>query len=78
MFDIANINRIEKNTCIILIDTYISNIWIARKMELTPTVAIRLIRHKIMYNKCINMYRLKNRLNLVFTDNYKELEYGHM
>ena len=78
MFDVPNIERTAKNTCIVLVATYVTNIWIARKLELTPSAAIRLIKGKIIYNKSINSHRLRNRFNLVFSDIYKDLEYGTM
>ena len=78
MFNLPNINRIEKNTCIILLATYITNIWISRKLGLTPTAAIRLIKSKIMYNKFINLHRLKDKFGTFFTDTYQNLEYGNM
>ena len=76
MFDVPNIERTAKNTCIVLVATYVTNIWIARKLELTPSAAIRLIKGKIIYNKSINSHRLRTRFNLVFSDIYKDSEYG--
>ena len=58
MFDISYTERIKKNTCIVLVATYVTYIWIARKAELTPFAAIRLMESKIMYNKSINLRRL--------------------
>ena len=78
MFDIPNIERTAKNTCIVLVATYVTNIWIARKLELTPSAAIRLIKGKIIYNKSINSHRLRNRFHLFLSEAYKELEHGTM
>ena len=78
MFDIENVNIKENNTCIILVATYIYNMWMARKTELTPMTAIKLIKNKILYNKCIIKYSLKNNFKLVFTDSYQKLKYGNM
>ena len=77
MFDISNIERIEINTCQILVATYITNIRIARKVELTPIAAIKLIKSKIMYNKYINLHRIRTKFNSVFTNCYKNMEYGN-
>ena len=78
MFDVSNIGITVKNTCIILVATYITNVWIARKAELSPAAAIKLIKSKILYNKCINSYRLKDKFNLVFTENYRTLKAANM
>lgn len=91
MLDISNGDRIDKNTCIILVATYITNIWIARKAGLTPLAAIKLskgktmyntninlYRFKAMYNKNINLYRFKAKFSTIFTESYKSLEYGNM
>ena len=78
MFDISNADIIEKNTCIILIATYLTHIWIAGKAELTHISAIKLIQSKIMYNKGISLLRLKATLSSIFTDSYKNLEFGNM
>ena len=75
MLDIPNTEKREKNTCIILVATYITNIWIVRKAELTPVAAINLIKSKIMYNKFINVHRLRDKFSLVFTESYKTLEF---
>ena len=77
MLDIPNAEKREKNTCIILVTTYITNTWIARKSELTPLAAINLIKSKIMYNKFINVHRLRDKFSLVFTESYKTLEFGN-
>ena len=78
MFDISNIGKTIRNTCIILVATYITNMWIARKADLTPTAAIKLIKSKILYNKFINSHRLKGKFNLIFTENYRTLEAANM
>ena len=78
MFDISNVNRLERNTCIVLVATYIANIWIARKLELTPSVAITFIKGKILFNKLLNKYRLKTKINLIFTDMYLTLKYTNI
>ena len=78
MFDISHIERIKRNTCIVLVATYVTYIWIARKAELTPFAAIRLMKSKIMYNKSINLQRLKTNFFSVFTETYQNLEYGTM
>ena len=73
MFDMSNTDRVLKNTCIILTATYLTNIWLARKAELPPIATIKLIKGKIIYNKCINLHRLKDKFNLFFTENYRIL-----
>ena len=78
MLDIPNVEKTEKNTCVILVATYITNIWIARKAELTPIAAINLIKSKVLYNKYINLHRLKDKFPLFFTDSYKTLEFANM
>ena len=78
MFDIQNAELKEKNTCTILVATYITNIWIARKTELPPIAAIKLIKSKIMYNKYINLHRLKTKFSSVFSDSYKTLDFTNM
>ena len=78
MFDISNVNRLERNTCIVLVATYITNIWIARKLELSPNVAIRFIKGKILFNKLLHKYRLKGNFNLVFTDMYQALRHSNI
>ena len=78
MFDILNVNRLERNTCIVLVATFIANIWIARKLELTPSVAITFIKGKILFNKLLNKYRLKTKINLIFTDMYLTLKYTNI
>ena len=78
MLDIPNVGKIEKNTCVILVATYITNIWIARKADLTPIAAINLIKRKVLYNKYINLHRLKGKFSSFFTDSYKTLEFANM
>ena len=78
MFDISNVNRLERNTCIVSVATFITNIWIARKLELTPPVTIKFIKGKILFNKLLNKYRLKTKFNLVFTDMYLTLKHTNI
>ena len=75
MFDISDVNKLERNTCIVLVATFITNIWIARKLELTPIVALKFIKGKILYNKLLNRYRLNNNFNIFFTDMYQNLKH---
>ena len=78
MLDIPNVEKTEKNTCVILVATYITNIWIARKAELTPIAAINLVKSKVLYKKYINLHRLKDKFPLFSTDSYKTLEFANM
>ena len=58
MLDMPNIERIAKNIFIVLVATYVTNICITRKIELSPIAAIKLLESKIMYSKFINLQRM--------------------
>ena len=78
MFDISNVNTQERNTCIILVATFICNIWKARRLDLPPMVAIKLLKDKILYNKKINQNRSRNKFLLFFTEVNSNLKQGNI